>query len=373
MVRKMNLHYLLALLAIFTFSACEEDDDILTLPDTYDGSNFEANTSAEASARAALANLTAAAKTGRTPGTTVDGDNLLALYRVGIPDLESISTDYYAGRLTGADGWLQELAKASGGTYAPGEPTGEGGTYGGYLFDEHGLELEQLIEKGLFGAALYHHAIDLMRGDITPATVDQLVSIFGAHPSFPNTDNGSSTSTPDVYMAKYAARRDKNDGNGLYTRMRQTFIELQASALDDRYPVDQEEALNTLQTTWEQANAATIINYCHATISGLSNTNPTESQIGNALHAYSEAVGFLHGWRTLPDDYRLITDAEIDQLLVLLNAPHDAEPTSYRFATDPVNELPKLTEVIETLQGIYGFTEQQIEDFRMNWVSEQGR
>jgi hypothetical protein len=51
-----------------------------------------------------------------------------------------------------------------------------------------------------------------------------------------------------------------------------------------------------------------------------------------------------------------MTDAQIDELLVLLNAPHNGTPTSYKFVMDFSNEYPK-----------------EIEDFKKNWVAEQGR
>ncbi len=368
----------LVLLAIisFVFVACEDNEkDQLVIPAQYDGSNFAANTTTQSAVRTQLENLTNEAKKGRTPGTVVSADALNQLYTSGTPSLKSITTTYYDSRLTGAAGWLAELAKASGGTYTPGTPNGaQGGTYGGYLFDENGLELEQMMEKGLFGAAMYNHAVTLADGAITPATVDQMVSIFGAHPDFPNTNNGSKAANPDKFLANYAARRDKNDGNGLYSQIKNGFIKLQAAVkAGDDYKTEQNEALTAIFEAWEKANAATIINYCHSAIATLSATNPTDAQKSSALHAYSEGVGFIHGYRGVSSKYKIITDGQIDEILGLMNAPYNGTPTSYKFATDPVNELPKLTQVINKLKTIYKFTDQEIEDFKKNWVSEQGR
>jgi hypothetical protein len=249
-----------------------------------------------------------------------------------------------------------------------------GGVYGGYLFDANGLEMEQMIDKGLYGAALYNHAITLMSQPLTTATTDQLVSIFGASPEFPNTNNTAKTQNPDRFMALYAARRDKNDGKGLYTQQKANFIKLQAAIkAGSQYKQEQEEALAAIKLTWEKASAATVINYCHAVIATLSSTNPTDAQKGAALHAYSECVGFIHGWRTLPQQHKKITDSQIDAILTLLNAPANGTPTSYKFITAPVSELPKLTQVINQLKAIYGFTDAEIEDFKNNWVVLQGR
>ncbi|MBL7774791.1 MAG: hypothetical protein JNK89_02245 [Saprospiraceae bacterium] len=313
-------------------------------------------------------------KKSRSAGVAVDFATLNHLYTTGTPSLAAITTPYYHNRISGAEGWLDELAKASGNTYQPGSPQNQGGTYGGYLFDEYGLDLEQIIEKGLFGAAFYNHAFGLMQNNPTPETADQLVCIFGAHPDFPNTDNANKATNPDRFMAQYAARRDKNDGTGFDTQIKNAFIKLQAAEkAGDQYREEQQEALETIRITWEKINFATVINYCHFTISKLSATNPTDVDKASALHAYAEAVAFVHGWRTLPTASRRITDTQIDELLTLLRAPYNDTPTAYLFLTDPVNQLPQLTQVIEKLKSIYGFSAQEIADFKENWVTKQGR
>jgi len=372
-----NVFYLFFLLLFsgLVLVSCGDDDDDrdpLMVPDEYDGSDFAANTTAEAAVRSQLSTFVNKAKEGRTPGVQVSASELDQLFAAGSPSLQDVTTSYYAGRLSG---WIDELASASGNSYTPGQPNGNGGTLGGYLFDENGLELEQLLDKGLYGAAMYNHAISLIdAGNLTPATVDRLVQIFGAHPDFPNTNNSATADNPDQFLANYTARRDKNDGEGLYSQIKTHFITLQAALqAGDLYNAERDQALADLLDTWEKCNAATVINYCHQTLDKLSETNLTDEQIGSGLHSYAEAVGFLHGWRTLPSEYKQITDAEIEQLLVLLNAPYNGTPTSYTFVTDPSNELPKVQQVIDELQALYGFTDQEIEDFKQNWVAVQGR
>ncbi|MFN0177133.1 MAG: DUF4856 domain-containing protein [Saprospiraceae bacterium] len=361
-------------LVLFLVACSEKDKAPLDIPNAYDGSSFSANVTTEDAIRSQLEALVAEAKKGRTAGVVLDYSTLSQLFNAYSPSLKTVSTSYYADRLDGAGNWLDEMAKASGTAYTPGIPTGQGGVLNGYLFDENGLEYEQLLEKGLFGAALYNHAVSLMKGSMTPATADQLVRIFGAHPDFPNTPTSANAANPDKFMANYAARRDNNDGTGLYFQMKNAFIKLQTALnAGDGYNQERDEALLALRQTWEKVNAGTMINYCHSVISTLSATNPTDAQKGSALHAYGECVGFIHGWRTIPQDYKIITDAEIDELLVLFNAPSGSVPTSYKFAIDPLNELPKLTQVISKLKAKYSFSDQEVEDFRNNWVAVQGR
>ena len=373
-----------ALLAIglcLLFTACNNDDEAtpLQIPAAYDGAAFETNAAAELRLVSQLRAITDEAKKGRQAGTKVSLDELNRLFTTGTPSLKSTASTYYAGRLEGASGWLAELSKASGGTYQPGPPTGEGGVFGtgssAYLFDENGLEMEQMIEKGMFGAVLYKRAAELLAGPVTPATVDQVVAVLGANPTFPNSSNAAKHPRPDLLMAVYAARRsDAQNPNSLYAELKNNFIKLQAAAkAGDTYQRERDEAIAAIKTNWEKANAATVINYCHTVVTTMSRTTTTDNDKATALHAYGEAVGFLHGWRGLPQAQKRITDAQIDEILVLFNAPATGTPTSYKFITDPVTELPKLTQAINRLKTIYGFTDAEIESFRNNWVTLQQR
>ncbi len=365
----------------FGFMACEDENTnpTLVIPTTYESANFATNAATEIAVVNQLTALTGEAKRGRNSANTVTKEALDNLFTDGNPSLSAVITSYFKGRLEGENGWFDELANASGGTYTPGTPTGQGGVFGtgssAYLFDENGLEIEQLVEKGQFGATLYKHATDLASGSVDINTVDKLLAIFGATPAFSN--SGSSNVAADVrdrVMANYAARRDKNDGNGLYSQIKMQFLKLKAAVEGGTaFNQEKEEALSEIKLLWEKVNAATIINYCHATIAKLSATSPTDNDKASALHAYGEAVGFTHGWRTIPQAHKRITDAQIEAILVLLNAPYNGTPTSYTFVTDAVNQLPKLTQVINDLKAIYQFTDQEIEDFKKNWVSEQGR
>jgi hypothetical protein len=370
--------YVLLLLGIFT--ACEDDNkakDPLVIPSAYDGTAFSTNAAAQLTARTALINLTNEMKKGRANGTKVDLTALSNFYTQGTPSLKSYTTSFYSAKIEGANGYLAELNKASGGTFNPDDRTGNGGTYGGYLFDENGVEMEQMVEKGLFGSALYNQAVVLMKGHagFTPANADQLLALFGASVDFKSSDDATKHGTSvDRFMANYAARRDKNDGQGLYTQLKTQFIRLQAAAKQEpKYHDDLLDALDQIAALWEKVNAGTVINYCHSAVSTLSNTNTTEAQKGAALHALCEAMGFLQGWKTVDAGYRRITDAQIDEYMALLNVPTNGNATPYTFLTEPVNQLPKLQQLISKLQTLHQFSNQEVEDFKRNWVKEQSR
>lgn len=379
----MNFNKIVASVIVggLLFASCKKDepeeDNELQIPSSYDGQNFETNASSQLELVQKLGDLSSAMKVGRTDGNNVDKADLDNIFTDGNPSLADEVTAYYKSRIEGTAGWFDELAKASGNSWTPQEPDGmsEGGTFEGYLFDENGVELEQLIEKGQFGATLYNHAASLMSGEISLATVDQLVAVFGAKPAFANSGSGNvSADDKDRVMAKYGARRDKDDGNGMYTQLKEEFIKLQAYVrAGAEYAVERDAALDKIQVLWERINAATVINYCHSPISKLSQTSPSDADVSSALHAIAEAIGFIKGFKTVDPNYRIITDSQIDDILALFNAPHDDVASVYLFATSPQDELSKLQQIITDLQSLYDFSNQEIEDFKSNWVSVQGR
>jgi hypothetical protein len=225
----------------------------------------------------------------------------------------------------------------------------------------------------MYGAVLYNAATSFMNSDISLEDVDRIVALFGANPTFPNSGSNN-VSRPDLFMANYAARRDKNDGNGLYSQFKNAALRLRTFiAAGSGYQEERNAALSDLRISWEKASAATVINYLHGAIAKFTLTNPSNADIASGLHSYSEGVGFIWGLKTIPQTYKKITDAQINDVLALMNAPAGSNPSTYTFVTDASNQVPKLQTAISTLQSIYSFSNQEIEDFKKNWVVEQGR
>lgn len=378
-MRKISI-VLGALLLAGSITSCKKDEKEkakLEIPSEYDGTNFNANTVAEDTLIKQIVALTDEGKKGRNSSYTISKTTLDDLFTSGNPSLSTEIISSYKDKFEGTNGWFDKMANASGNTWVPKSPEDgdKGGVFGGYLFDENGLEYQELIEKVNFQAVLFNRALQLMEGEVTLATVDQLVAVFGAKPTFANSaSNNVAVEIRDRAMANYGARRDKNDSNGMYSRIKKAFITLQAAIkAGDEYQDEQKQAIKDIKLLWEKISMATVINYCHSPIAKLSATSPTDTDKGSALHAINEGIGFLYGIKAINQNHRKISDAQIDEILVLFNASKTETATVYKFATDPVTELPKLQQAIDKLKAIYGFSTQEIEDFKTNWVSSQGR
>ncbi|WP_128545910.1 hypothetical protein [Larkinella soli] len=370
----------LLITATIGLSACEKEtiDGEYTNPvligQQYDSSGFVYNSDIVAPLADQLDRLTAEMQRGRNRGEFVSEETLRSLFSEGGLSLETVTTPYYTSRLTADNGYFAELSKAAGGNFFPFDRSREGGVYGNYLFDEYGVEMEQLIEKGLYTAALYNYATSLTNGTLRAPNADQLLFLYGANPEFVNSDNPALHRSPDRRLAGYAAQRDKGDNTGFYFQNREAFISLQ-TALNrgEKYAQQRDEAVTTIKQNWEKASAATVIHQLHRVIGFLENGTTSDTARSEALHLLSEAAGLLHGWRMIDAKNRTITDAQIDEVLALMNIPYDQAASAYRFVTHSSEDLPKLTQAIGRIQAVYGFSPQDVEDFRRNWVAEQNR
>ncbi len=356
-------------------SSCGKSRGPLVVPDAYDGKSFAANTPPQQSLRLQHDALLAEAQKGRILGQKVLLADLSRLYNVGNPSLKSASTSYFATKLDTTNGWMADLAQSSGNTYIPGLSSTKGGVYHGYLFNEKGLEMEQFIEKGLLTAVFYHQAALLLQDGATLEEVDQVLALFGSSPAFPNTPNSANSDTPDRLMARYATHRDQNDGQGLYAQIKNAFIRLQAAVkAGDDYEADQQLAIKDITTLWEKISFATVIHHCHRFTAIMSQSGGvTETERAEALHNYGEAVGFIYGWRTIPKPLRIVSDSEVDVFLSRLRVAPGALVQSYLFIIDPYNAFPNIYQLEQGIQLRYQFTTVDMENFKHNWVIEQGR
>jgi hypothetical protein len=370
MVRPLPLVALTITIACALLAGCSDasaPDDTLQVPAVYPNTDFQVNATTQLMLLDRLTQLVNVMKEGRQ-GAKVE----VSAMRQHFGILSGYTSVYGATVFDAID----ELAKASGGTYdplkAPSE-NGEGGVYGGRLFDENGLEQEQQIEKGLYAAMCYLHAQAIMQQkEITPADIDEVVAIFGAMPAFPNSDAVSVD--PDRYSAKYAARRDKNDGKGFYTQFSSNARKARAAAADPiTYQRQLQDAMLAMRQACERSQMATVVNYLYATVSKLSQTTVTDADRAGAMHDLSEAIGFIRGWKGLPTATRQVTDAQIESLLTLMKAPSSGPVRCYEFWQQPASTLADLDRATLEIKSIYGFTDADMMDFRQNWVSVQQR
>ncbi len=342
----------------------------ITIPTTYDSPTFETNAAQELLLRQEFEDLLApmvtvesqlAADAGATPVTQAQ---LNALWSKGTPSVMATTSAYYQAKV--APSLSAYGIAVADGAYVADVPDGgdKGGALGGYIFDANGVDLHQTIEKGSYAAAFYNQAVSLIvLGPITTGTIDRLVASFGASPAFSNNDNAAQNR--DVLSAAYAARRDSKDvaNPGPYQRIRLALIKAKASVeAGAKCDADRDAALVVFLNQWEIATYASVVFDFNDIIARVS-----ASDIPGALHSYGEAVGFLSSFKTIAPSRRIISDAQIDDLLQQIYAADGAPIAAYKLKTTPFDAVSRVQAGIGVIKGIYAFTDAQIESFKQNY------
>ncbi len=379
---EMKTVKIVLLIAVVAISSCKKDKTVvggdtkspLSIPSTYSSPSFSTNASVELDVAGQLGSLTTYMKKAQDASFKLNKDSLNYFFSGnGNPSLKTVAGSYYANLIENT--WFDIMVASSQNTYDPtnGASATVGGVFGGRLLNAKGKENIQEIEKGLYLAALFNHLINVSNGTITEASIDKMLAVIGGNPSFPNSYT-SNVNSPDKYVLKYVSRRDKNDGNGFYTNIKNGFLKLKAAvAAGDEYKTEQNAAIAAIRSNIEKSMAATNINYCYGALSKLSATNPTNADKAGALHDLGEAIGFIHGLKAVPASARIITDAQVDEIITLLLAPSTGPGSAYQFVTNGATYLPQLTTAQNKLKAIYGFSTTEMDDFKNNWVSVQGR
>lgn len=348
----------------------------LQIPDNYVSANYDTNVQVEKAILNQMKELNNYMKKGVSADTTLSVDSLNWYFASsGTPTLKSVTANYYQFKIEGSNGYFATLASSSGNSWNfLTAPNATGGVIHNRLVDRYGVETLEVIDKGFYGAVLYNRIAELLLSDLNDSIIDKMVAIYGASPAFPNTNNATSTPTPDAFIANYTARRDKNDGNGLYTRVKKSFLKLQAAVKGgSQYDSEKNQAIADLKSNIEKALMATAANYCHGATAKLSATTQDSSTIAAALHDLGEAIGFIHGLKAVYPSNRIITDVQIDQLLNYLNFPPDGTPSTYLFVQQGPTQLTKIGDALSLIQSIYGFSSTEMEEFKVNWITAQGR
>jgi hypothetical protein len=235
-----------------------------------------------------------------------------------------------------------------------------------YLLSPNGVFYSQIVKKAIMGMCAYQIANVYLKDSVTNtidnSTVvpgqgtamehnwDQAFGFFGVPIDFPTNVKGVK------YFGSYS--NQVNAGMNSNTIIMNAFLKGRAAISGkDLATKDAQAAL--LIATMDVLDAACIVQEMHET-----NTN---LEAGDAVAAYgtlSESLGFIRNLRYNTSATRKITDAQITQLLSLIDSNNPNNPNLYNFVsagTASTADIEVKTNAIAQLIGtIYGFSQTQL-------------
>jgi hypothetical protein len=350
---------------LFALGGCDSSEPSGTCtvnpPTTWTSSEWDANTAEAMGLRANLDALTGTSMRAAEEGTgTVDMSSLDALFAEGDPSLETITSAAYVGVVKDAFAEFVELVAAgpvdvvgADGAFDPGTA---GGVFGSSSrgVNEGGLEVRQIVDKGVFaGAGLYRYAAGLTTGPIDAATIDAIAAAWGANSAL----DGEGELTDS---ANYGQRM------GYHAASAQALIAARAYAADPGCASERDEAIRTHFELWEESMFARFTFYLNAAV-GLSTDAASDDDIADAIHELSEGLGLAAGFHgldapvsgPLSGSARAVTDADIEKILTALGVDLSdlGASTTGDIVVDPAAFGAAQDEVEATLTEAFDLTE----------------
>jgi len=319
---------LFVLMVMLTVTACDENG--YEFPESYTA--FEnVNYDGQIERLAMLTELKGYLETANITGVALDSAKLHAMYTnsqgadfVGSYE-KQLRDKTQLNQQTIFDELLNAMVTASlSTTVASGGQAGVSTSTDGaknYLLNENGLELTQIIEKGLMGACFYYQATAIYFSDnrmnVDNQTVvlgegtamqhhwDEAFGYFGAPKDFPTNKDGL------FFWGKYSNTVD----GVLGTNQKLMDAFLKGRAAIGNLDVDvRNEAILEARTEWEKVAAGTAIHYFN---DALTNTNDFTLK----AHGLSEAIAFVYSLQFNPE--KSLTNLQVNEILTTLAGSGD--------------------------------------------------
>lgn len=335
----MNRLLLLALClgSITMFTACDDEDPQLNydIPETY--AEFE-NVSYDGQTQRLdmLSEIKSYLQSANTPGVTLDADRLKAMYENNIADAawsgtyddsKQLRSKTFESEVPVFLSLMEDIADASTSTVAGSE--GQSGVVVSldgtkqYLLNAEGIEITQLIEKGLMGAVFYYQAVQVYLGDsrmnVDNETVipgegtdmehhwDEAFGYWGVPEDFPANRNGVR------FWGHYTNGRDPLlDVN---QKLMDAFLKGRAAITNNDLET-RDEAITEVRKYWEEVVAGTALHYING---GLEKYDDMSLR----AHNLSEAVAFIYSLQFNPEAKVSLT--QVYELLTLVAGSEDFE------------------------------------------------
>lgn len=300
------------------FTSCNQDDnaDLLDVPSTYEFTregNSTVSYSGQTERLDMLALMSTYMKSSNTVGSAaLDAQVLKDMFGnenspfSGQTFAKNLKSKCFQNDVPMFETFMDELAAASQATGTASEGVagvlvdGSSDPTSGYRVDENGVELTQVIEKGLMGAVFYYQAMEVYLSADRMGSVgnenleadenytamehyfDEAFGYFGVPTDFPSV----STIDDTRFWGKYCNSRNGGLYDGINDEMAAAFRTARAAIVAKDYDA-RDQAIQTIQQKWSVVAAASAVDYLRKGLSTSGEPNYKRH------HTLSEAIGFL--------------------------------------------------------------------------------
>lgn len=361
------------LLSASALTGCGDEAPACPAVEAWAAPEWDANTAEAITLREQL-NTVVSGMRDVEEGATLDTAALAQGFDEGTPSLRTIGNPGFASVAENAVTEFVALAQVGPldlvddtGAWAPGEHGGIFGS-GNRGLNEGGLEVRQIVDKGLFaGGAFYRYAAHETASGADAATIEAISAAFGA----------DATLDPEMRTdsANYAGSMGYFDD----VTIALTVARGHAEVADEACTPERDTALVTAFRTWELAMFARFVFYvneAHATIAA----ELTDDTVATAAHQISEGIGLALGFYgmdapssgPLAGGVRVTTDADIEAMMsaIGVNIGDLGASTTGTLLVDPAALQAGATAVEAAVAEAFDLTADEVAAFRVETEGE---
>jgi hypothetical protein len=297
-----------AVAASLILSSCGNDDD--AAPAVVEKISYE-------EASAVYTSINAVAKTMKTSDGTKDSPAVVTKAEldadyIGEVGPNTLATTYFNDLM--GDAFAQFATSSEATDNFDFDNLSTPGRASGHLLSAGPLEIEQLYEKGTYGAISFNYVANTLfsvPAQVTEEDLNSAIALYG--------NDMVLTEKPSL-SAKYAAKREYN------AQIMAKFTEAKAYVISNDNDA-LSTALDEIEALWEEAIMIQAEDYLTEVAAAFAtggldlSYNADEKSdyitIADAVHAYSEAVGMIVGFYNV--EGTMITDEQITSVLTQIN------------------------------------------------------
>ena len=325
-MKNTTAFFYLITLCLFCFTACQDDDDVTPdyqIPTIYDFENVDY--SGQQQRLAMLKEMKDYLTTANTSGVTLDANKLQAMYAneagadwaMNYDASKQLKSKTFEGEQATFEQLLAAIAEAStsvtaGGNGQAGVVVSKSGDKK-YLLNAKGVELTQLIEKGLMGACFFYQATSVYlaegrmnvdneivepgKGTEMEHHWDEAFGYLGVPIDFPTSTDGLS------FWGNYCNRRDELLNTN--TLLMDAFLRGRAAISNDDLEA-RNESIAVIRKNWEKVSAGTAIHYINSALANF-------DDMALRAHALSEAIAFTYALQF--NEAKTLTNNQVSEIL----------------------------------------------------------
>lgn len=305
-------------LAASVLTSCNknDDNDSLDVPSTYEFTRDGSSTvsySGQTERLDMMALLSTYMKSSNTVGSpALDAQKLRDMFANenspfgGQTYSKDLQSKCFSGDVAAFQNMLDALAVASAATGTASNGTagvlvdGSSDPTSGYRVDANGVELTQILEKGLMGAVFFYQAMEVYLSQDRMGSVgnsdteegegytamehyfDEAFGYFGVPSDFPN----MATIDDARFWGKYCNSRENGLYPGINNELSTAFRTARAAIAAKDYEA-RDEAIETIMEKWAVVAAASAVDYLNKSLTSSGQPNYKRH------HTLSEAIGFM--------------------------------------------------------------------------------